>query len=54
VVVLDHPDDIASAALFEPIAREHARLDILVNNAANAAGPVKPGGFWNNPWRWPT
>ena len=34
--------------------RVRRRLDILVNNAANFAGPVKPGGFWNNPWSWPT
>ena len=26
-----------------------AGLDILVNNAAKFAGPMKPGGFWNNP-----
>src|SRR3984885_5648393 len=48
-VVLDHADDTAVAALFERIAREHGRLDILVNNAAKFAGPVRPGGFWNNP-----
>src|SRR5712672_4649033 len=48
-VVLDHADDAAVAALFERIAREHGRLDILVNNAAKFAGPVRPGGFWNNP-----
>jgi NAD(P)-dependent dehydrogenase (short-subunit alcohol dehydrogenase family) len=48
-VVLDHADDTAVAALFEQIARAHGRLDILVNNAAKFAGPVTPGGFWNNP-----
>jgi NAD(P)-dependent dehydrogenase (short-subunit alcohol dehydrogenase family) len=48
-VVLDHADDAAVAALFERIGREHGRLDILVNNAAKFAGPIKPGGFWNNP-----
>ena len=48
-VVLDHGDDIAVAALFEQVAREHGRLDILVNNAAKFAGPVRPGGFWDNP-----
>jgi NAD(P)-dependent dehydrogenase (short-subunit alcohol dehydrogenase family) len=48
-VVLDHADDTAVAALFERIAREHGRLDILVNNAAKFAGPVTPDGFWNNP-----
>ncbi len=48
-VVLDHADDTAVAALFERIARDHGRLGILVNNAAKFAGPVTPGGFWNNP-----
>jgi NAD(P)-dependent dehydrogenase (short-subunit alcohol dehydrogenase family) len=48
-VVLDHADDTAVADLFERIAREHGRLDVLVNNAAKFAGPVRPGGFWNNP-----
>jgi NAD(P)-dependent dehydrogenase (short-subunit alcohol dehydrogenase family) len=48
-VVLDHADDTAVAALFERIAGEHGRLDILVNNAAKFAGPVSPDGFWNNP-----
>ena len=47
--VVDHADDTAVAALFERIAREHGRLDILVNNAANFAGPVSSDGFWNNP-----
>ena len=49
-VVLDHADDTAVVALFERIAREHGRLDILVNNAAKVAAPAKPGGFWNNPF----
>jgi NAD(P)-dependent dehydrogenase (short-subunit alcohol dehydrogenase family) len=49
-MVLDHADDTAVAALFERIAREHGRLDILVNNAAKVAAPAKPGGFWNNPF----
>src|SRR5882757_3127151 len=48
-VVLDHADDSAVAALLERIAREHGRLDILVNNAANFVGPVGPDGFWRNP-----
>lgn len=47
--ILDHADDAAVAALFERIAREHGRLDILVNNAAKLAAPARPGGFWNNP-----
>ncbi|TCJ37003.1 SDR family NAD(P)-dependent oxidoreductase [Parafrankia sp. BMG5.11] len=33
-VVCDHGDDTQVAALFEQIAREQGRLDILVNNAA--------------------
>ncbi|MET7997345.1 SDR family NAD(P)-dependent oxidoreductase [Amycolatopsis sp. NPDC005232] len=48
-VVVDHADDEAVAALFARVAREHGRLDILVNNAANVAEPMRPGGFWANP-----
>jgi NAD(P)-dependent dehydrogenase (short-subunit alcohol dehydrogenase family) len=47
-VALDHAEDTAVADLFARVAREHGRLDILVNNAAKLA-PAKPGGFWNNP-----
>jgi NAD(P)-dependent dehydrogenase (short-subunit alcohol dehydrogenase family) len=32
-VMCDHADDAQVAALFEQIAREHGRLDVLVNNA---------------------
>jgi NAD(P)-dependent dehydrogenase (short-subunit alcohol dehydrogenase family) len=52
-VLLDHADDAAVAMLFARIAREHGRLDILVNNAAKLVAPAMPGGFWNNPWNWP-
>jgi NAD(P)-dependent dehydrogenase (short-subunit alcohol dehydrogenase family) len=33
-VRLDHSDDAAVGALFERIAMQHGRLDVLVNNAA--------------------
>lgn len=33
-VICDHADDAQVAALFERIAADHGRLDILVNNAA--------------------
>ncbi|HEY3734375.1 MAG TPA: SDR family NAD(P)-dependent oxidoreductase, partial [Streptosporangiaceae bacterium] len=49
VVVLDHADDAAVAALFERIAREHGRLDILVNNAANFAGAGEAWRFLEQP-----
>ena len=35
-IALDHTDDEAVAALFARVKAEHGRLDILVNNAANA------------------
>jgi NAD(P)-dependent dehydrogenase (short-subunit alcohol dehydrogenase family) len=45
-VAVDHADDTAVASLFERVRKEHGKLDILVNNAANVAGPPMPGGFW--------
>ena len=36
-IALDHADDEAVAALFARVKTEHGRLDILVNNAAQAA-----------------
>jgi NAD(P)-dependent dehydrogenase (short-subunit alcohol dehydrogenase family) len=49
-IALDHTDDEAVAALFARLKAEHGRLDILVNNAANAAeSTTMPGGFWEKP-----
>src|ERR1700734_1110350 len=49
-VTLDHTDDEAVAGLFARLKGEHGRLDILVNNAANAAASTTtPGGFWEKP-----
>jgi NAD(P)-dependent dehydrogenase (short-subunit alcohol dehydrogenase family) len=46
-VLCDHADDRQVAALFQRIASEHGRLDILVNNAAQVHDDlIKPGGFW--------
>lgn len=49
-VSCDHADDRQIASLFEQIAREHGRLDILVNNAI-AIPPelTQPGAFWEKP-----
>jgi NAD(P)-dependent dehydrogenase (short-subunit alcohol dehydrogenase family) len=49
-IALDHTDDEAVAALFARVKAEHGRLDILVNNAANAGeSTTMPGGFWEKP-----
>lgn len=48
-VAVDHADDAEVAALFERIARDHGRLDILVNNAAKVVGMTGSGGFWEKP-----
>jgi NAD(P)-dependent dehydrogenase (short-subunit alcohol dehydrogenase family) len=54
-VAVDHADDHAVAELFVQVQRDHGRLDILVNNAANAAeGTAQAGGlsekrFWEKP-----
>lgn len=50
-VPCDHRDDDQVQTLFERIADETGRLDILVNNAA-AVDPIalsSPGGFWEKP-----
>lgn len=50
-VVCDHHEDGEVASLFDRIAKEAGRLDILVNNAA-AVYPdslMAPGGFWEKP-----
>jgi NAD(P)-dependent dehydrogenase (short-subunit alcohol dehydrogenase family) len=46
-VQVDHADDGAIAALFERVAQETGRLDLLVNNVAALHDDlVKPGPFW--------
>ncbi len=46
-VVCDHADDLQVKALFEQVAREQGRLDILVNNATCVPdGLVDEGPFW--------
>ncbi|MGO9516362.1 MAG: SDR family NAD(P)-dependent oxidoreductase [Candidatus Korobacteraceae bacterium] len=49
-VVCDHKDDAQTRAVFDRIAYEAGRLDILVNNAtAIPDGFTEPGPFWNKP-----
>ena len=49
-VVCDHSDDAAVAALFEQVAREQGRLDILVNNAFQLSDDLlEPKPFWEKP-----
>ena len=49
-VACDHGDDAAVAALFERIARDEGRLDILVNNAFSLSDDLlEPKGFWEKP-----
>ncbi|WP_395337228.1 SDR family NAD(P)-dependent oxidoreductase [Novosphingobium sp. BL-8H] len=49
-VACDHGDDAAVAALFERIAAEQGRLDILVNNAFTLSDDLlEPKGFWEKP-----
>ncbi|OBC00141.1 short-chain dehydrogenase [Mycobacterium sp. 852013-50091_SCH5140682] len=49
-VPLDHADDAAVGALFERIAAEHGRLDLLVNNAAAVHDELtSPKPFWEKP-----
>ena len=49
-VQVDQTDDQAIAALFEQVAREHGRLDILVNNAmAIPPEMTQRLGFWQKP-----
>lgn len=50
-VALDHQDDAAVAALFERVAADEGRLDILVNNAAAVSNElIVAGGFWERPF----
>jgi NAD(P)-dependent dehydrogenase (short-subunit alcohol dehydrogenase family) len=49
-VACDHGDDAAVARLFEQIADEQGRLDILVNNAFSLSDDLlEPKGFWDKP-----
>lgn len=49
-VQLDHSDDAAVGALFERVAEQEGRLDLLVNNAAAVHDDlVNPKPFWEKP-----
>ena len=49
-VPLDHSDDAAVGALFDRIADERGRLDLLVNNAAAVHDELtSPKPFWEKP-----
>ena len=50
-VACDHRDDAAVAALFDRVAGEHGRLDVLVNNVYDAPGSARWLGrpFWAVP-----
>ena len=49
-VALDHRDDDAVEALFQRVLEEHARLDVLVNNAFIVTNELTSGKpFWEVP-----
>ena len=49
-VRVDHADDKQVKNLFEQIARDEGRIDILVNNAASIYDELTtPGHFWQKP-----
>ncbi len=49
-VPCDHRDDAAVQAVFQRVAEEAGRLDLLVNNAASIHDAlIDPGGFWEKP-----
>ncbi|KAA0081225.1 SDR family NAD(P)-dependent oxidoreductase [Mycolicibacterium sp. P9-64] len=49
-VCVDHGDDAAVGALFERVANESGRLDLLVNNAAAIHDDLtNPKPFWEKP-----
>jgi len=49
-VAVDHNDDEQVKALFERVAAEHSRLDVLVNNVYQIPSPpALSGGFWEHP-----
>ncbi len=46
----DHADDASVQALFDAVARDQGRLDILVNNATTLHDDlIQPGPFWMKP-----
>lgn len=48
--VVDHNDDDQVEALFERVAEEQGRLDVLVNNVYQIPSPpALSGGFWEHP-----
>lgn len=59
-VPCDHTDDDGVTAVFDRIAREHGRIDVLVNNAWGGYERMVEDGrfiwadpFWKQPaWRW--
>lgn len=50
--VCDHTDDEQVRALFERVAKEHDRLDVLVNSAFLDPGIVAGKKFWESPLDW--
>lgn len=49
-VVVDHNNDDQVKALFERVATEQGRLDVLVNNVYQIPStPALSGGFWEHP-----
>ncbi len=49
-IACDHKDDAQVRAVFDRIAKDSGRLDILVNNAtAIPDGLTEPGAFWTKP-----
>lgn len=49
-LVCDHADDARVKAVFERVANDHGRLDILVNNAICLPdGLTEKGPFWKKP-----
>ena len=49
-VGVDHGNDEQVAALFDQVARDHGRLDILVNNAFSLPEDLTDiAGFWEKP-----
>lgn len=49
-VVCDHADDDQVEALFDRVASETGRLDVLVNNAFRVTANLDPGApFWETP-----
>ncbi len=49
-VACDHADDMQTAALFERVARDAGRLDVLVNNAFKISPELTSGlPFWETP-----